>query len=215
MAHVTDKIHDYFTTFPKRVYSKGQILIFANQDPDYIFYITDGKVRQYDVSHSGDEVIVNIYKPPAFFPMGWALNRQPNTFLFKAEAKTTVHIIPADDAAAFLETHPDVALDLLRRLYRGIDGLLGRMVHIMSGTAKSRLLHELLIECRRFGTQKPDGSYALAIHETDLAARAGLTRETISREMASVKNEGLAVITSKGITIPNLSKLEKKLNDTL
>lgn len=210
MAQVANKVREHFSTFPKRTYTKGQILIFAGQDPDYIFYITEGKVRQYDVSYRGDEVVVNVYKPPAFFPMSWALNRTPNRFLFKTESKTTVHAVPANEAVAFLEANPDVTIDLLRRLYLGVEGLLERMVQLMAGTAKSRLMYELLIECRRFGKPNPDGSYTLTINETDLAARAGLTRETISREMTSIKRQGLVVIDNHGIHIPDLRKLEKK-----
>ena len=43
-----------------------------------------------------------------------------------------------------LQANPDVVYDLLTRLYRGLDGLLGRMSQLMAGSAKSRLMYELL-----------------------------------------------------------------------
>ncbi|HKX72468.1 MAG TPA: Crp/Fnr family transcriptional regulator [Candidatus Saccharimonadales bacterium] len=211
MSHVSDKIHEYFSTFPKRSYDKGQILIFANQEPDYILYVTEGKVRQYDVSYRGDEIAVNIYKPPAFFPMAAVLTHTPNRYLFRTESKTTVHAIPPKQALAFLEANPDVTLDLLRRLYMGVDGLLGRMVQLMAGTAKSRLMYELLVECRRFGKQGAANSYTLTISEVDIAARSGLTRETVSREMGKIKSEGLVSLGHQGIHVPDITKLEQKL----
>ena len=41
--------------------------------------------------------------------------------------------------------------DGLSRLYTGMEGLLGRIVQLMSGGARSRLLYELAVKCRRFG----------------------------------------------------------------
>lgn len=211
MATVADKIDAYFSKYPKRAYPKGQILVFADESPEHIFYIVKGRVRKYDVSYRGDEVVVNLFKPPAFFPMSWAINRSPNEYFYKTETAAEMHIVPADDALQFLKDNPDVTLDLLSRIYRGMDGLLGRLVHLMSGSAKSRLLYELLLECRRFGTKNDDGSYSLDLTEVDLAARSGLTRETISREMKQVKADGVATISHKGIIIKDLKALEKKV----
>lgn len=168
-------------------------------------------MRKYDVSYRGDEVVVNVFKPPAFFPMSWAINRTPNKYFYKTETITELHIVPADDAVAFLKANPDVMFDLLSRIYRGMDGLLGRVVHLMSGSAKSRLLYELIIECRRFGKKNSDGSYLLETSEVDLAARSGLSRETVSREMNKIKKDGLVSIGKKGIGIKDLAALEKKI----
>ncbi|HWB39200.1 MAG TPA: Crp/Fnr family transcriptional regulator, partial [Candidatus Saccharimonadales bacterium] len=207
---ISKKIDDEFSKYPKRSYPKGQILIFADESPEHIFYITKGRVRKYDVSYRGDEVIVNIFKPPAFFPMSEAINHTPNKFFYKTELATELHIVPGDAALQFLKDNPDVMLDLLSRIYRGMEGLLGRMVELMSGSAKSRLLYELMIESRRFGKKNDEGSYDLDISEVDLAARAGMSRETVSREMKQIKADGLVSISSKGIVVTDLAALSKK-----
>lgn len=205
------KVDRYFSKYPKRSYPKGQILVFADEDPEHIFYITKGRVRKYDVSYRGDEVVVNVFKPPAFFPMSWAINRASNKYFYKTELETEVHVVPADDALKFIKDNPDVALDLLSRIYRGMEGLLGRMVHLMSGSARSRLLYELIIECRRTGQKNKDGSYKLDLNEVDLAARSGLSRETVSREMHKLKADGLAAVSGKGVSVSGLEALEKKI----
>ncbi len=85
---VSSKIDQFFRTYPQRSYPKGQILVFAGEEPEHVFYITKGRVRQYDVSYRGEEVIVNVFKPPAFFPMSWAINKTPNKYFFKTETDT-------------------------------------------------------------------------------------------------------------------------------
>lgn len=101
--------------------------------------------------------------------------------------------------------------DLLSRVYRGTDGLLGRMAHLMASSAKRRLMYELLVSARRFGTQAADGSCTVPANEKELGARAGLTRETVSREMAKLKKENLVTVRTKDTVIHNLDALEEKL----
>ncbi|HSX33295.1 MAG TPA: Crp/Fnr family transcriptional regulator [Candidatus Saccharimonadales bacterium] len=210
-SDVQDKIDRFFSQYPRREYPKGQILVFADESPDHIFYIVKGRVRKYDVSYRGDEVIINVFQPPAFFPMSWAINRTPNRYFYKAETAVALHVVPADAALGFLQDNPDVAFDLLSRLYRGLEGMYGRLVHLMSGTAKSRLLHELLIESKRFGKQQPDNSYELSVTELDLAARSGLSRETVSREMKKLKASGWVTVAKDGIVVRDIASMEAAL----
>lgn len=211
MNSIEEKVQTAFSKYPKRSYPKGQILVFADENPEHIFYLVSGRVRKYDVSYRGDEVIVNIFKPPAFFPMSWAINKSQNKYFYKTETKSELHIVPTAVALEFVKSNPDVMLDLLSRIYKGMDGLLGRMVHLMSGTAKSRLIYELIIECRRFGKTAAGFHIVLNVNEVDLAARTGLSRETVSREMQKLKEIGIVTIKGKEITIKDLPALEKML----
>jgi CRP/FNR family transcriptional regulator len=211
---VVEKIKKQFSTYPKRTYPKGQIILFADENPTHIYYVVSGKVRVFAISYRGDEVIANIFSSGAFFPMSWAINNTPNTYFYKTEVDTTVHVIPPEDARKFLRDNPDVLMDLLGRVYRGVDGLLGRVVHLMSGSAHSRLMYELLIEAKRFGEIQKNGTIKLGVNEQDLAARAGMSRETVSREMKKLKSKKLLSIgTHGGITILSIADLEASLTE--
>lgn len=207
----SERAHEFFSQFPLRSYPKGQILLFAGENPDCLFYLVKGKVRKYAVSYRGDEMIVNIYKPPSFFPMSWAINRTDNKYYYKAEAPTEARIAPIDETLAFLKSDPEIMLCLLGRVYTGLEGILGRTVHLMAASAKSRVLYELLIECRRFGNTREDGSCWVCLHETDLAARAGLSRETVSREMHKLKKAGAIDSNRTGILVYDLAAIERMI----
>lgn len=207
-ATIADKNDEFFSKYPLRSYPKGQILIFADESPQHIFYLVAGKVRKYDVSYRGDEIIVNIFKPPAFFPMSWALNRLPNKYFYKTEEPTELRVVPVTDALEYLKSNPDVMLDLLSRIYRGMDGMFGRLVRLMSGSAKSRLIYELIIESRRFGKKLAEKHLLLSASESDLAARTGLSRETVSREMQKLKEQKLVQVDHRGIVVKDLTALE-------
>jgi CRP/FNR family transcriptional regulator len=211
---VAAKVSSEFAKYPLRKYPKGQILVFGGENPGKIFYLTKGRVRMYDVSYRGDELVINLYKPPAYFPMSWALNRIDNKYFYKTETAVELRAVPVDEAYEFIKNNPDVALDLLARLYRGLEGLFGRVVNLMSASAKDRLIYELVIESRRFGEKQDDGSLLLRINEGDLAARSGLSRETISREIKSLKSAKLVGVSTNKIVIKDLSSLEQKIGFT-
>jgi len=208
---VAKKVQKFFGGYPLHHYDKGQLLILADEDPKHIFYLVSGKVRQYDISYRGDEIVVNVFKPPAFFPMSWAINKTPNRYFFEAATKVTLHQAPPDATLEFIKDNPDVAFDLLSRVYSGLDGLLMRSVHLMSRSARHRLLLELIIECRRFGELKPNGSCHITINETELGARAGLSRETVNREIGELKKTGLVEVGGGTIVIKNITQAEQEL----
>lgn len=208
---VAKKIADFFGQYRLQYADKGHILIHAGHDPEGIFYLVGGQVRQYDISPNGDEVVVNVFKPPAFFPMSWAINRTHNEYYYEAYTKVMFRRAPADDAVAFLRENADVAFDLLSRVYRGMDGLLARMVLIMENSAKNRLLFELLLSAERFGKPHGDKSVALNMSEGELAARVGLSRETVSREMRALKTQGFVSVTTTGITVEDVEALRTEL----
>jgi CRP-like cAMP-binding protein len=214
-SEIANKIQREFSKYPRREYPKGQILVFADENPDHIFYMVEGRVRKYDVSYRGDEVIINVFQPPSFFPMSWAINQTPNKFFYKTETPVVLHAVPADEALRFLQQNPDVTLDLLSRLYKGLEGVYGRLVHLMSGTARSRLLYELIIECRRFGEKQHDGSNLFRLSEVDLGARAGLSRETVSREMKKIKSKGWAEVNKLGVVIKDFAALEAAIGEEI
>ena len=211
---IAKKVEDFFNQYPLRQFKKGQILVYGGDEPPGILHLIKGEVRQYDITSSGDEVVVNVFNPPAFFPMTWAINKTPNEYFFETSTDVSLRMAPAKDTVKFLKTNPDVTYNLLSRLYFGTNGLLRRMTHLMKGTAHSRTVLELIIACKRFSKKQKSG-YVVAISEGELAARSGLTRETISRELHKLHEKGLITISHKNIVVKSLSRLEKELGSSI
>ncbi len=174
-------------------------------------FLVSGTVEQYHITPAGNKVTVNVFKPPAFFPMSWAMNHTPNSYFFAALTDAEYHQVSAAESVKFLEENPDVALNLLARVYRGTDALLRRLVLAASGFATGRLIHELIIEAYRFGEPVDTNHISISLQQDTLASRSGLARETVSRELRKLTSEGL-VRPKKGKLILNIKKLEEKLN---
>lgn len=208
---ITDQMARTLTSYPHRRYPKGQIVLFADEVPDYVYFIAEGRVREYYVSYRGEEVVVDVIKAPGLFPLSWGLNLTPNQYFYKTETPANVYLIPAHDLLSFMWENPGFAIDILSKTYRAIDAMLGRMVQLMSGTAKSRVMYELVMESKRFSKVLPNRSRVLSVNESDIAARSGLTRETVCREVRKLRESHTVDIRNNVIVVNNLSALERRL----
>lgn len=207
---ILKKIDSFFSQFKQLNFKKGEILINADENPSTIFYLKEGLVKEYYLTKNGDESVVNIFKPGTFFPMPAAFDIE-NSFYFETATNSVIFRAPKENALQFVKNNPDVLLDLLRRVYIGTNGLLLRIGYLMAGKAYEQLIVELLIHAKRFGKKENDGSLSFMATEKDLGTHAGLTRETVSREMKKLKEKNLAIFNQGTITIPNLKSLENEL----
>lgn len=207
-------LDDFFSQYPLKQYHKGQILIYAHEDPRGIFYIERGMVRKYDVTPDGDEAVLNIFNSKVFFPIEWAVNKTANKYFFEAHTPIDVRCAPIDAFVAYLELHPELIRGLLGEVYTGLEDAHRRVVLLMAGDTHSRLLFELFMEAKRSGEMRSDGSCLVTIGTGDLAQRAGLSRETISRELAKIVQSGdVSRQEGRSFLINNIRDLEKQLSE--
>jgi len=210
MKDVKEKLLDFFSKYPEKKYMKGQTIIWADNDPEFVFYVTEGRVRQCHIFNEGQKVAVNVLRKGAFFPMSWAINRTPNKYFYEAVEATTLRCAPADDCIKLVKNDSDILFDLLSRVYRGTDGVLERMVYLMVNSAQKRVLFELLIEHKRSTAGKKLKS-VINLSESELAIHTGLARETVNRQIRKLKQNGSVRVEKEGIIIMNAKKIEKQL----
>lgn len=206
---LTHKLDAFFEKYTPQVFPKSAILIRAGEAPKGIFYLKKGHVRQYVITQNGEEMTLHMYKPGAFFPMSWAFNENPNLYYFESMSEVEVLVAPKDAVLVFVKKEPDILFDLAKRVFSGLDGILTRMEQLMSGNARARLITILVISAKRFGEVRKNGIVIhLKLTHQDLASLAGLSRETVSREMMQLKEKKLIGYTASTITIYNLQNLE-------
>ena len=211
-ASTMDEIEDFFSNYPLRKYKKGQILVLPGETAEYAYLLVEGRLRLYDTSYRGDEIIIDMFKSPAFFPLPLIMNQSPSFLYHEADTDIVVRQAPIQPTQEFLNTHPAIVLDLLTHLYRKFDEALRRMVRLMASSAKIRLVYEIIVACNQIGEMQADGSYLLKISQSKLGARIGLARETVTREIKSLKDKELLEISHTHIIVPDMEKLQAYLD---
>lgn len=207
---IRDKIIAFFDKNPSHSLPKGTLLTLAGESPKEITFLLEGVVEQYHITPQGNKVVVNVFKPPAFFPMSWAINGTTNAYFYETLTDSTIKYSNPAATVAFLKRNPDVSFDLLSRVYKGTDALLRRILVAASGVAVNRLVFEILIEAYRFG-KDVDMHKEIFIKQSILATRSGLARETVSRELRKLANGNYLVFTKHGFLV-DIGKLEELLD---
>jgi CRP-like cAMP-binding protein len=209
---IIKKIDIFFTQYKKQLYRKNEVLVRSDENPAGVYYLKEGLVKCYVLSKKGDEIVLNIFKPLSFFPMSWAINDTENIFYYEALTPIEVWLAPKTEVIQLIKKEHDVLYKLLSRVFIGTDGLLLRLAHLKSGNAYARLLSEILISSKRFGRKnKKTGAIYLKIREKDFARQAGMTRETVSRELKILKNTGIVTYTKNLLKVNNIDLLQKEL----
>ena len=76
MAHKGNHTTEtFFYRYPRISFKKGTMLIGADENPTGIFFIEKGFVKQYVVSPKGEVLMLTIFRPGAFVPLTWGLNK--------------------------------------------------------------------------------------------------------------------------------------------
>ncbi|OYX53400.1 hypothetical protein B7Y92_03105 [Candidatus Saccharibacteria bacterium 32-50-13] len=197
MQTTSDIIQQLFSNQPAKSVTKGEVVIEPADELADITYLESGRVIQYRADSRGNKSIVNVYRPGSFFPMGSALNHTPNRFYFAASQDSVVRTAPREEIVSALIAEPAIAMDLLARVYRGIDGLLGRMSLLLSGTARERVMYELMTMADRFGEVADEG-IMISVTEDELGQHTGLTRETVSRSLSELARKDILSRSGKG-----------------
>ena len=102
-SDVRKKVEAFFEGRPERRFAKGDMVAFAHEDHSAVLYLREGVVEQYDITPEGNKVTVNMFKPPAFFPMSWALNGTRNTYFFSALTDIRAAEASPEETKKFLE----------------------------------------------------------------------------------------------------------------
>lgn len=198
---------DFASNYPSAFFSPKETIVHPGDSPQDIFVIQSGSVHQLDISPTGNEVIINVFKPPAFLSVFWLFEESENRFTYSAVDQVVLHKIPRKDMQKFLLDHPQFIYDTMQRLVRGLDGFVTKMTHQMYGTAEQKIATELVIEARRFHKNSMH-HIAVAIGVNDIAARTGLARETVSRQIQNLIAKKLIEKSASTIIIIDLQKLE-------
>lgn len=203
----------FYTQFETRLYKKGEMLIRADDDPQGIFCLTKGYVRQYAISNNGVELTLHILKPISYFPMVWAINGTPNVYYFEALTKVEVGRAPREQVVNFIKDKPTIIFELMSKLLDDYAESLKRVEHLVFSDAYRRIISVLLYIAKHFGVEH--GSGIIVDHrftQQDIATLVGVARETTSIEMAKLEKNGFLTYSDHSMVFKSIEKMQAELN---
>jgi CRP-like cAMP-binding protein len=208
----TKEFEEFYKQFKTRAYKKGETLVRADDEPQGIFCLTKGYVRQYTISKNGYELTLHILKPVVYFPIVWAINGTPNVYYFEALTPVEVGRAPRDEVVSFIKDKPAIIFALLSDLIERYAETLTRMEHLVFSDAYRRVVSILIYIARHFGEEQ--GKSVIVRHrftQQDIATLVGVARETAGIEIAKLEKKGLIEYIDHAMIFENIALLNAEL----
>ena len=185
-----------------RTFSKDNVIILAEEEGDTLFILKKGQVKVSIVSEEGREVILSLLGPGSVFGELSLLDGKPRSANVVATEETDLLMLRRADFLQLIYKTPQIATALLaelatrmRKTDRQIEGLA-----LLDVT--SRISDTLLQLATEQGAETTDGvTIESRPTQQELANMSGTTRETVSRVLKRLENQGYINRNGRKITI--------------
>ncbi len=180
-------------------YQKGNILFYEGDQPLRLFLLLDGIVKVYKVDTKGNEIVMHFFQPQTLIAETAHIEKIP--YPATAVCETNCVLLEIDYGAFerdFLR-NPEISLKIINSLSKKIKALQTVISRNLTMDTFSRLCRFLYENEEHVGE----------ISHRQIAAILNITPETLSRNLALLKKEGIVAVEKRKIII--LSK-ERLLN---
>ncbi len=186
---------------------KGAVLFLQGDRPEFVHLVLSGRVSLGAEDAHGHSTIVEIFREGQLFILAAAILSKPYLMTARSLTDSRVLMVPAERFNAMLDTEPHfsrVLVDVLAGHWR----LLVRQIKDLKlRSAGERLGVYLLMKI-----DARSGTAALRLDEdlNVIAARLGMTPESLSRAFGSLRAHG---VRSQGrqVTIDDIAKLRAQV----
>lgn len=214
VSQVTSKLSAFFGAFDRLEFARGETILRADENPiTHIYYIISGFARQYSLSRDGEEKTIMLFRKGSYIPTVYALNHgEKNHYFFEATTPLVVHKAPVQKVVDFLHENPDVLFDLTLRLSRGLEMISVVLENIMSTCAQCKIAAVLLTFAKRFGNKTGNMvEIGIPLTHKEIGSFAGVTRETVSREVQKLIDMKILEKKDNLYTIRDINRFEELL----
>jgi CRP/FNR family transcriptional regulator/CRP/FNR family cyclic AMP-dependent transcriptional regulator len=185
-----------------RSYDKDQGIILAEEEGNALFIIASGQVKVSIVSENGREMILSLLGEGAVFGELSLLDGKPRSANVVATQDTALYMVRRADFLQLLYKVPQIAIGLLAELAARLRKTDRKIEGLALLDVTSRISETLLQLAEEQGSQTEFG-VTLSARPThqQLANMSGTTRETVSRVLKRLENQGYISTEGRSITI--------------
>ena len=208
-----DSIVAHFSDGFLMTVAKGEVIIQGYEEPEGVFLIKSGFVKAYSISHSGQRNLLLIHEAGEFIPLPWALDGAHTTGLFyEAMTRVTVLRTAKDRLRSAMGNNSWLSKEIMNQTVNIVSVYTQRIQTLEYRTARERLLAELIYLAERFGERQGKEILINApITHQDIADSINMSRETASRALELLFEEGLMGQEEHLFTVKDINKLQAQL----
>ncbi|MEW6141985.1 MAG: Crp/Fnr family transcriptional regulator [Chloroflexota bacterium] len=167
-----------------REYRSGSFLFHQGDTPDRLHLIADGLIRCYRTTRSGRIFCLNVVGKGEMVGEIPLLAQSPYSVSGEAISDVSAMEVLWVDFLRLIEKYPPIAFNLSRLVATKLKRLADITMDVVQLNASERVKRVLCYFGRHFGS-------AIPLTHEDIAGLCGITRETASRALESLRADGL------------------------
>jgi len=187
--------------FVTRAYRKGQIIFLEEETGNYMYLVLSGKVKVSKAGTGGKETILAIHRTGDFFGEMSLLDGKTAPATVSAMEDAKIISISGSDFHKYLLHNEKVLLQIINVLCARLRQV-WQTQSLSSSTADARIRRGIYELAKRHGVRDAHGTIIdLKITHQELAEMVGTSRETVTRVLARLREQGIIEIDQRRMTL--------------
>jgi CRP-like cAMP-binding protein len=189
-------------------FKKKEMIFGEGSSPNFLYFLSKGKVKTFKSHEYGKEFITNLYKAGDFFGFIALLEDKPFAENAEAIEDSEIVLIPKEDFYSLVYNNTDVMKTFIKMLSDNILEKETQLVNLAYSSVRKRLANALVDLNDRYN-EKKEANFNISISREDLANIVGTATESLIRTLSDFREEKLVEIKGSNISILNYEKLKK------
>lgn len=196
-----------------RRYKKGQMIFFEGDIADKLYIVSSGSMKIFKYTKEGKEQILYILTNGDFIGDRSLLKRGKFDFNAEALEDSSICTLSKEDFDNVVRSNPEIPIKILESVHDRLLSLENLVQSLGTKDVEARIAALILSFAKNFGNQTEEGLLIdLPLNREEMGNYIGITRETISRKLTSMQDEGvIELIGNRKVLIKDKEMLEDLL----
>ncbi len=194
-----------------RIYKKKDDIYKEGNYPKGIYFISKGKVKTYQTSELGKELITELHKEGDFFGYISLLQNEKYTSSATALEDAEIYMIPKEDFFSLLYKNAEISRKFIEMLANDVSENEKQLVKLAYNSVRRRVA-EALVKLSDKYKKEEEQKFSMNVSREDLANLVGTATETVIRTLSDFKEDKFIEVAGGTITILDYNKLTKMKN---
>jgi CRP/FNR family transcriptional regulator, cyclic AMP receptor protein len=187
--------------FVARAYRKNQVIFLEEETGNYMYLVLSGKVKVAKSGTGGRETILAIHRTGDFFGEMSLLDGKTAPATVSAMEDSKIISVSGNDFHRYLLHNEKVMLQIIQVLCARLRQV-WQTQSLSSSTADARIRMGIYQLSKRHGIRDAHGTIIdLKITHQELAEMVGTSRETVTRVLTKLREQGVIEIDQRRITL--------------
>ncbi len=190
---------------------KKDVLFMEGDSANFLYLIVSGRIKIFKSNDFGKDYIIDIYKKGDFLGYVALMENRDHSESAMAIENAEIAMIHKDDFLTLLYSNKDVSMKFIKLLSNNYFEMEERLVKLAYDSARKRVAEALLFISKKY-QQNDTHELPFSLLRENLSAIAGISRESVSRNLTDFREEGLISGDNGNIKILDHKKLERIKN---